>query len=82
MDVGVKKAPPIFARLGVSARPMGRDRAANGSLRALLTFERAEPVGRSLATSPVKRTGFWLTRKNYSGSYQVVFRFLPAPWPE
>jgi hypothetical protein len=60
MDVGVKKAPPIFARSCVSTLPAGRGRAANGSLRALLTFGRAEPVGRSLAASAISRAGVWM----------------------
>jgi hypothetical protein len=63
--VGIKTiSSPASPCSGWKAGPVTRPdtlRVAPGGPRIVLTFERAEPVGRSLAASPVERLGLRLT---------------------
>jgi hypothetical protein len=63
--VGIKTiSTPASPCSGWKAQPVAQLdtlRVAPGGPRIVLTFERAEPVDRSLAASPVKRLGLRLT---------------------
>jgi hypothetical protein len=77
MAVGVKTAPPIFARLDASALPASRDRAANGSLRAILTtnvtiWSAASLVGLDHQTKIRKSNCMSLWRKAEDSSLLVA----------
>jgi hypothetical protein len=80
-SVGIKRVPPRFARLGLTASEQRDDRAAAGSLRTLLTSEVSRLVAASLGRSADERQSIpaWLAALLRAMSVADVFADLPPP---